>query len=75
MSKRKPAPRPPPSNRDDWMLQIPLSDLLAIAQQPQELEEIKRENARIREEMNALRDMYHELLAHFSDVKRELKGR
>ena len=42
---------------DDWMVSLPLSQLLALKQQPEMFEQMKQENAQLRRELDALRNM------------------
>jgi len=60
---------------DDWFLQVPLSALVALQGLPGQLEEMKKDNAQLRKELEALRRMYFELLDKFSELKRESNGR
>ena len=56
-------------------MQVPLSALVALQGLPGQLEEMKKDNAQLRKELEALRRMYFELLDKFSELKRESKGR
>lgn len=58
---------------DDWMVSLPLSQLLALKQQPEMFEQMKQENAQLRRELDALRNMYSEMIQQFGDIKRELR--
>lgn len=58
---------------DEWMVSLPLSQLLALKQQPEMFEQMKQENAQLRLELDALRNMYSEMIQQFGDIKRELR--
>lgn len=58
---------------DEWMVSLPLSQLLALKQQPEMFEQMKQENAQLRRELDALRNMYSEMIQQFGDIKRELR--
>lgn len=58
---------------DDWMVGLPLSQLLALKQQPEMFEQMKQENAQLRRELDALRNMYSEMIQQFGDIERELR--
>ena len=58
---------------DDWMVSLPLSQLLALKQQPEMFEQMKQENAQLRRELEALRNLFSELITQFGDIKRELR--
>ena len=53
--------------------QSTLSQLLALKQQPEMFEQMKQENAQLRRELDALRNMYSEMIQQFGDIKRELR--
>lgn len=58
---------------DEWMVSLPLSQLLALKQQPEMFEQMKQENAQLRRELDALRNLYSEMIQQFGDIKRELR--
>lgn len=58
---------------DDWMVSLPLSQLMALKQQPEMFEQLKKENAQLRRELDALRNLYSEMIQQFGDIKRELR--
>ncbi len=60
-SKGRPAP-----TSQDWLVQVPISELVKLQAQPEEI-------ARLRTEIEGLRNMYFELLEKFADVRRELR--
>ena len=59
----------------DWQVSLPLDELMALKQQPQMFKELKAENAQLRRELEALRNLFSELITQFGDLKRELKRR
>lgn len=59
----------------DWQVSLPLDELMALKQQPQMFEELKAENAQLRRELDALRNLFSEMITQFGDIKRELKRR
>lgn len=58
---------------DEWTVSLPLSQLLALKQQPEMFEQMKQENAQLRRELDALRNLYSEMIQQFGDIKRELR--
>lgn len=58
---------------DEWMVSLPLTQLLALKQQPEMFEQMKQENAQLRRELEALRNLYSEMIQQFGDIKRELR--
>lgn len=63
------------SERPEWSVNIPLSDLHKLVNQLELMDSMKQENAQLRREMDGLRNMYNELLVQFGELRRELKGR
>ena len=59
----------------DWQVSLPLDELMALKQQPKMFEELKAENAQLRRELDALRNLFSEMITQFGDIKRELKRR
>ena len=59
----------------DWLVQIPLDDLLALRKQAQGDEEVKQEIAQLRREMEGLSRLLHESFAVIGELRREVKGR
>lgn len=64
-----------PDRGKEWLVSIPLSDLRALVDQLETLDNIKAENQQLRREMDGLRNMFSELMAAFGELRRELKGR
>lgn len=59
----------------DWSIQIPLSELVALQGLPARMEELQKDNAQLRRELDALHALYSQTLQAFSDLKRELYKR
>lgn len=57
----------------DWLVQVPLSDLLTLQEIATNIQTLKADNEQLRREITALHCLYSELLIAFSDVKRERK--
>lgn len=59
----------------DWMVSIPLDELMKLKQQPEIFDQLKAENAQLRRELDALRNLFSEMIQQFGDIKRELRRR
>lgn len=59
----------------DWMVSLPLDELMKLKQQPEMFDQLREENAQLRRELDALRNLYCEMIQQFGDIKRELKRR
>lgn len=68
-SKEAAAPKP------EWYVSLPFSDLNKLLHEKELLEEMKKDNAQLRREMDGLRTMFNELLTTFGELRRELNGR
>lgn len=62
-----------PDRRKDWLVSIPLSDLNALVNQLESMDQLRAENAQLRREMDGLRNMFNELLTVFGELKKERK--
>ena len=69
MSKQSPQPNNP------WLIQIPLDDLIALQHLPQEMQQLKHENERLQQQLEALRRIQGEMMELFGDFRRELRQR
>ena len=58
---------------DNWLVSLPLDELVKLKQQQELFDEMKKENAQLRRELDALRNMYSEMIQQFGDIKRELR--
>lgn len=58
-----------------WFVSIPFDDLNKLLHEKELLEEMKKENAQLRREMDGLRNMFTELQIAFGELRRESKGR
>lgn len=59
----------------EWYVTIPFSDLHKLTNQLETLDQLQRENAQLRNEMDGLRNMFHELLERFGELRRQVNGR
>ena len=65
----------PSSNpANDWTLQIPLSDLVALQGLPGRMQQLEAENKQLRRELEALRRIQSEMMMRLSDAIRERKS-
>lgn len=56
-----------------WLIQIPLSELLALQSLPLEMDKLKAENQQLRREIEGLRRVQSEALQVLGDVRRSLR--
>ena len=59
---------------NDWTLQIPLSELVALQGLPAQMEELKAENKQLRRELEALRVIQSQMMMKMADAIRERKS-
>lgn len=59
----------------NWFVSIPFSDVEKLLHEEKLLEEMKEENAKLRREMDGLRNMFTELQIAFGELRRERNGR
>lgn len=57
----------------DWMIQIPLSELVVLQSLPAEMDKVKAENQQMRHEIDGLRRIQSEILQAFGDLRRSLR--
>ena len=60
---------------NDWFIQIPLSQLVALQELPARLEDLEKQNAQLRREIEALRRIQSEGFQVVCDIKREMRKR
>lgn len=60
---------------NDWFIQIPLSELVALQGLPARMEGLEKVNAQLRRELEALRKIQSEGLQLIGDIRRELRKR
>ena len=65
----------PSFNGNDWTISIPLNDLVALQGLPSRMEDLQRENAQLRRELEALRAIQSQTLQLIADIRRERKGK
>lgn len=54
----------------NWMIQVPVNDLLALMGLKDELEKVSAENAQLRREMDGLRRIQSESMQVLGDLRR-----
>ncbi len=54
----------------DWSVAVPLADLMALRALPDRMDELQKQNAQLRREMDALQKRFYELMVAFGDLKR-----
>ena len=60
---------------DDWSIQVPLSALVALQALPGRMEQVEKDNAQLRREVEALRRIHSETLQVLGDLRREMHKR
>ena len=60
---------------DDWSIQVPLSALVALQGLPGRMEQVEKDNAQLRREVEALRRINSEALQALGDLRREVRKR
>lgn len=60
---------------DDWSIQVPLSSLVALKELPGRMEQVEKDNAQLRREVEALRRINSETLQVLGDLRREMRKR
>lgn len=64
-----------PPQHPEWYVNIPFSDLHKLMNEVQVMEEMKKDNAQLRRELDGMRNMFSELQTAFGELRRELTGR
>ena len=59
----------------DWSIQVPLSALVALQGLPGRMEQVEKDNAQLRREVEALRRINSEALQALGDLRREVRKR
>ena len=59
----------------DWSIQVPLSALVALRELPGRMEQVEKDNAQLRREVEALRRIHSETLQVLGDLRREMHKR
>lgn len=58
---------------DGWSIQVPLSDLVALASLPSQMADLQKENVQLRRELNAVRSMLSETIELIGDLRRDIR--
>lgn len=56
----------------DWLVQIPLDELKALQDLPKRMEQLEKQNAQLRREMEGLRGIVSETMQLVGDLRRDL---
>lgn len=62
-----PSASPPP----DWSVLVPLSALMALQELPAQMQQLKTENAQLRRELEALRNIQSQMMIKLGDALRQ----
>lgn len=65
----------PSCNGGNWLIQIPLSELVALQELPTKIEELERQNVQLRREIDGLRCMYSQALQMLGDIRHDMYKR
>lgn len=60
---------------NDWFIQIPLSELVALQGLPARIEALEKANVQLRKELEALRRIQSEGLQLIGDLRRDIRKR
>lgn len=60
---------------NDWFIQIPLSELVALQGLPARIEGLEQSNAQLRKELEALRRIQSEGLQILGDLRHDIRKR
>lgn len=58
---------------NDWLVQVPLSELVALQNMTSEFDKLRSENAQLRREMEGLRRVQSETLQVLGDLRRDFR--
>lgn len=58
----------------NWMVQVPINDLMQLMQMKDNFDSMKQENAQLRREMEGLRRMQSEQMEVIGDLRRSLRA-
>lgn len=58
----------------DWLIQVPLSTLVALQGLPGQMKQLEAENAQLRRELNGLRTIQSQTIERLGDLARQLKA-
>lgn len=68
-----PSCNPPSAPSGSWLIQVPLSELVALQELPAQMEGLKKENQQLRRELDGLRRIQSETIQALGDLRRSLK--
>lgn len=57
----------------DWLVQVPLSELVALKNMTAEFDNLRAENAQLRRELEGLRRVQSETMQVLGDLRREFR--
>lgn len=57
----------------EWLVQVPISDLVALQSLPGELVRLQKENEQLRRELDGVRRIQSETLQLVGDMRRKIK--
>lgn len=57
----------------DWLVQVPLSELVALKGFSEHLVKLETDNKQLRREIEALRNMQSEIMQLVGDIRREVR--
>lgn len=58
---------------NDWLVQVPLSELVALQNMTSEFDKLRAENAQLRREVEGLRRVQSETMQVLGDLRREFR--
>lgn len=61
-------------NGSDWLIQVPLSELVALKNMTEDLVKIRAENEQLRREIQGLRRVQSEMMQLCGDLRKALKS-
>lgn len=61
-------------NGSDWLVQVPLSELVALKNMSEDLVKIRAENEQLRREIQGLRRVQSEMMQLCGDLRKALKS-
>lgn len=59
----------PPSQSNDWLIQVPISALVALQGLPDEMEKLRAENRQLRRELDGLRIIQNQTIERIAEIR------